>query len=69
MILIGYGYGYSQIRITPHSQSIAGGDRTLLSGSGTFRAVLEGPGTLRKPCETAGKEFKVMNIINDNENH
>ena len=29
MILIGYGYGYSQIRITPHSQSIAGGDMAM----------------------------------------
>ena len=31
MILIGYGYGYSQIRITQHSQPISGRDFLLLA--------------------------------------
>ena len=55
MILIGYGYGYSQIRITLRSQAIAGWDRKYL--------VLHwaGPATLRDFPKTP--EFGILMVF------
>ena len=39
MIPIGFGFGYSQFRITCNSQSIRGGDGVRLVGGGGVRGV------------------------------